>query len=113
MPPYFFKALADPIRRAILEQLELVPVAVSDLAKPFETTMPTVLHHLKVLEACGLVSSDKPGRVRTYSLNIHGFERLSYWFERRRTRGKSILDRTGDKLAGGADLQIDLDQVEG
>ena len=98
-----FQALGDPTRRAILEQLELGPLAVSDVAKPFDSTMPTVLYHLKVLESCGLVSSDKPGRVRTYSLNIHGFERLSYWFDRRRARAESAFNRTDEnavKLSG-------------
>ena len=69
---------------------------MGDITKLFDTTRATVLHHLNVLDACGLVSSSKVGRVRTYSLNSDGFVRLIKWFERRRTRVASGLDREGE-----------------
>ena len=63
-----FHALSDPTRRAVLARLGRGPAAVSELARPFDMTLPSFTQHLGVLEECGLVSSEKKGRVRTYSI---------------------------------------------
>ena len=63
-----FNALADPTRRAVLERLSNGPAPVSELAQPFDMALPSFTQHLNVLEGCGLVRSEKTGRVRTYQL---------------------------------------------
>ena len=63
-----FQALADGTRRAMIERLVRSPASVSDLAHPFDMTLPAVVQHLAVLEAAGIVTSQKIGRVRTVQL---------------------------------------------
>jgi DNA-binding transcriptional ArsR family regulator len=63
-----FGALAHPTRRAILERLGRGPAGTSALAQPFDMALPSVLQHLAILEACGLVRSMKLGRIRMYRL---------------------------------------------
>ena len=60
----FFSAMSDPTRRAVIERLTRGPAPVSDLHAPHDIALPTFLRHLKVLEASGLVRSEKKGRVR-------------------------------------------------
>jgi len=63
-----FHALVDGSRRAMVERLSRGPASVSQLARPFEMALPTIVQHLGVLEAAGIVSSTKVGRIRTYQL---------------------------------------------
>ncbi|TIL77073.1 MAG: winged helix-turn-helix transcriptional regulator, partial [Mesorhizobium sp.] len=67
VPPIdgIFRALADPTRRFVVERLGRSPASVSELAEPFDMALPSFVEHLKVLEGCGLVRSEKAGRVRT------------------------------------------------
>jgi len=58
-----FSALGDPTRRAIVERLSERPMSVSQLAEPMHVTLTAVMQHLQVLEACGLVRTEKVGRV--------------------------------------------------
>ena len=67
-----FHALGDSSRRAMVERLSRGPASVSELARPFEMALPTVVQHLGVLEAAGIVTSAKVGRVRTYQLVAGG-----------------------------------------
>src|SRR3546814_14269381 len=60
-----FHALADPARRGMVERLSRGPASVSELARPLAMSLPSVMQHLQVLEASGLVRSEKAGRVRT------------------------------------------------
>ena len=60
-----FQALADASRREIVERLIRGPASVSELARPFAMSLPAVMQHVAVLESCGLVVSEKVGRVRT------------------------------------------------
>jgi len=94
-----FRALGEPTRRAIIEQLSLGPTTASDLARPFDMSLTAVLQHLHVLESCGLVKTEKRGRVRTCSLDIDGLTRLADWVGQRRARVERSLDRLGDILA--------------
>ena len=59
-----FSALADPTRRAILEHLAAGEASVSELAAPFDMTLPGITRHIRVLEDAGLLASRKDGRVR-------------------------------------------------
>ena len=60
-----FQALADPTRRIMVERLSRSPASVSELAAPLAMSLPAVVQHLAVLQASGLVASEKVGRVRT------------------------------------------------
>jgi DNA-binding transcriptional ArsR family regulator len=93
------RALAEPTRRAIVERLSREPASVSDLAKPFDMTRTAVLQHLQVLEKCGLVRSDKVGRVRTCRIEVRGLTVLADWFAERRRLVERRLDRLGEILA--------------
>ncbi len=65
-----FHALADPARRAMLERLSRGPAPVSELARPLPMSLPAAMQHLDVLEAAGLVRSEKVGRVRTCAIEL-------------------------------------------
>ena len=60
-----FQALADPTRRAIVERLVRGPAAVKALAEPLTMSLPAVMQHLQVLEAAGVIVTEKVGRVRS------------------------------------------------
>jgi DNA-binding transcriptional ArsR family regulator len=94
-----FRALAEPTRRALVERLSRGPVAVSDLARPFDITLAAVVQHLQVLEESGLVRSEKLGRVRTYQIEPNGFAAIADWVAERRTLMERRLDRLGELLA--------------
>lgn len=96
---HVFRALADPTRRAVLTRLGTGPAAVSELAAPFEMTLPSFTQHLAVLEDAGLVRSRKRGRVRTYALAPSAFEPAETWMAEQRSRWEGRLDRLDDHLA--------------
>src|SRR5258708_3820041 len=92
------RALVEPTRRAILERLSRGPATVSDLAEPFGMTFAAVLQHLQTLEACGLIRSEKVGRVRTCRIEPGGLAPLAQWIADRRTITEQRLDRLGSLL---------------
>jgi DNA-binding transcriptional ArsR family regulator len=94
-----FHALGDPTRRAMVEKLASGPLSVSSLAAPLNITLTAVGQHLQVLEECGLVRTEKPGRVRTCQLDPAGFTALEEWIRDRRSLWELRLDRLGDFLA--------------
>jgi DNA-binding transcriptional ArsR family regulator len=94
-----FHALADPARRSMLERLTRGPASVSELAEPLEMSLPAVVQHLAVLEASGLVKTQKQGRVRTCQLEAGSMQRAEQWLNDRRTAWERRLDRLGDYLA--------------
>jgi DNA-binding transcriptional ArsR family regulator len=103
-----FQALADPTRRAIVERLARGPVSVGDLAKPLSMSLPAVMQHLSVLNASGLVVSEKTGRVRTCRIEPQALSVAEAWINDRRTEWERRLDRLGDYLTelkklGGSD----------
>ncbi|MDO8354550.1 MAG: metalloregulator ArsR/SmtB family transcription factor [Aestuariivirga sp.] len=93
------RALVEPTRRAILERLSHGAATVSDLAAPFDMTFAAVVQHLQVLEASGLIRSEKIGRVRTCRIEPGGFAPLADWIAERRTLAERRLDRLGELLA--------------
>lgn len=93
-----FNALADPTRRAMVERLSLGPAAVSELARPLTMSLPSAMQHLAVLEAAGLVRSEKVGRVRTCSIEPQALSQAEQWINARRTEWEQRLDRLGDYL---------------
>ena len=88
-----FHALADPSRRVIVERLSHGPASVSELAEPFEMALPSFIEHLKVLEICGLVRSQKTGRVRTYQLAPEPLKLAENWLAEQRTLWERRLDQ--------------------
>jgi DNA-binding transcriptional ArsR family regulator len=94
-----FHALGDPTRRAIVEKLSEGPLSVTKLAMPLDMTMTAVIQHLQVLEECGLVNTEKLGRVRTCRLEAAGFSVVEKWIDDRRSMWEQRLDRLGDLLA--------------
>ena len=90
-----FQALSDPTRRRMVERLSAGPATVSQLAEPLPMSMSAVVQHLKILEASGVVASEKVGRVRTCRVNPEALSAAERWLnERRRSVGAS-LDRLG------------------
>jgi DNA-binding transcriptional ArsR family regulator len=85
-----------------VERLVEGPVTVSRLAEPLDMTLSAVVQHLAVLEACGLVRSEKSGRTRTCHLDAAGLQLAQDWFAGQRAVWERRLDRLGDVLA--ADL---------
>jgi DNA-binding transcriptional ArsR family regulator len=98
-----FQALADPTRRGMVEQLSRGPVSVSELAKPYAMSLPAVVQHLQMLEASGLVSSEKVGRVRTVRIEPEALSQAEQWINARRTNWVKRLDRLGELLASDPD----------
>ncbi|HEY4934159.1 MAG TPA: metalloregulator ArsR/SmtB family transcription factor [Terriglobales bacterium] len=94
-----FHALGDPTRRAMVEKLSHGPISVSRLAEPLDITLAAVVQHLQVLEECGVVQTEKLGRVRTCSLAPGGLAVVERWISARRSIWERRLDRLGDLLA--------------
>src|SRR5262245_46394819 len=90
-----FQALADPARRVMVERLCRGPASVSDLAKPLDMTLSAVVQHLQVLEASGLVRSEKVGRVRTCQIESKALRTAEQWINDRRLLWERRLDRLG------------------
>ena len=94
-----FHALADPSRRGMVERLSRGPASVSELARPLDMSLAAVVQHLKVLEASGLVRSEKVGRVRSCRIEPSALRTAEQWIAERRTSWERRLDRLGDYLA--------------
>ena len=95
-----FQALADPGRRVMMERLSQGPASVSELARPLEMSLAAVLQHVQVLEASGLVRSQKTGRTRTCSINPAALRSAEQWIAARRALWERRLDRLGEVLEG-------------
>lgn len=93
-----FQALADPARRAMVERLSRGPASVSELARPLPMSLPSVMQHLGVLEAAGLVRTEKAGRVRTCAIEAGALSQAEQWINQRRIEWEHRLDRLGAYL---------------
>lgn len=100
-----FQALADPTRRQIVERLGQGPVSVTALAEPFPMSLAAVLQHVQALEWCGLVRTEKVGRVRTCQLEPATLAVAERWFSARRSAVERQLDRLGAFLAETDDTE--------
>jgi DNA-binding transcriptional ArsR family regulator len=100
-----FHALGDATRRAMVVRLSQGPMSVSRLAEPFEMTLAAVVQHLQVLEECGLVQTEKVGRVRSCRIEPTGLDAMEEWIRDRRSVWEHRLDRLGD-LLGGPDEKL-------
>ena len=93
-----FQALGDPTRRAIMERLSQGPISVSRLAEPLAITLAAVVQHLQVLEASGLITSQKIGRVRTCRIAPEALGAAERWIRDRRAVWEDRFDRLEDYL---------------
>lgn len=89
-----FSALADPTRRSVIARLGRGPASVGELAEPLSISLPSFMKHVRSLESCGLIRTEKSGRVRTCVLNQDRFHLLSGWLEDQRR----IWERATDRL---------------
>ena len=80
MPGEGFKALADPMRRRILELLRDGDLTAGELAEHFDISKPSLSHHLATLKSAGLVSDERRGQNIVYSLNTTVMQDLIGWF---------------------------------
>ncbi|MEJ2757404.1 MAG: metalloregulator ArsR/SmtB family transcription factor [Anaerolineales bacterium] len=93
-----FAALADPTRRAMLERLAEGPATVSELAEPFEISMPAISKHLKVLERAGLIERGREAQWRPAQLRAEPLKDVSEWLERYRENWEENFDRLEEYL---------------
>jgi DNA-binding transcriptional ArsR family regulator len=94
-----FHALGDPTRRIMVERLAKGPASVSELAQPLAMSLSAVVQHLAILEASGLVQSEKIGRVRTCRIEPKALTAAEEWIAQRRADWERRFDRLGDYLA--------------
>jgi DNA-binding transcriptional ArsR family regulator len=94
-----FHALADRSRRKMVERLAIGPASVSELAGPLQMTLAAVVQHVQVLEASGVVTSEKVGRVRLCRIEPAAMSAVEGWMVERRRAWAARLDRLGEVLA--------------
>ena len=88
-----FAALADPTRRAILARLASGEASVTELAAPFEMSLPAISKHLKVLERAGLVTRGRDAQWRPCRLEPRPLKTAADWLEHYRVFWEQSLDR--------------------
>ncbi len=93
-----FAALADPTRRAILARLASGEASVTELAEPFEITLPAVSKHLKVLERAGLIARSREAQWRPCRLEARPLKDADDWLERYRRHWEESFDRLDSYL---------------
>jgi DNA-binding transcriptional ArsR family regulator len=91
-------ALADPTRRAVLARLTLGDLSVTELAEPFDMSLPAVSKHLKVLERAGLIARGRDAQWRPCRLQASPLKDVADWVEHYRRFWEQSLDRLGDYL---------------
>jgi DNA-binding transcriptional ArsR family regulator len=97
MPPdrlsLTFSALADPTRRAILARLASGEASVTELAEPFDMSLPAISKHLKVLERAGLITRGRDAQWRPCRLHAEPLKSAADWLEHYRVFWEQSLDR--------------------
>lgn len=93
-----FAALADPTRRAILAHLAQGEASVTELAKPFQMSLPAISKHLKVLERAGLITRSREAQWRPCQINPEPLKEVDAWVEQYRQFWEENLDRLDDYL---------------
>ena len=91
-------ALADPTRRAVLARLTLGDLSVTELAEPFDMSLPAVSKHLKVLERAGLIARGRDAQWRPCRLQASPLKDVADWVEHYRRFWEQSLDRLDDYL---------------
>lgn len=91
-----FHALSDPTRRAVLNRLIDGPLSVKELAEPFEMGLPSFMKHIKVLEDCDLIASQKQGRIRTCHIKPKQLTAAEKWLSQQRVLWEARTDRLAE-----------------
>lgn len=94
-----FAALADPTRRAMLQLLAVRDMAVSELAAPFDISLPAISKHLKVLARAGLIEQTREAQVRPCQLKAEPLKEANAWVESYREHWEQSFDRLDAYLA--------------
>src|SRR6202167_5759474 len=103
--------VAAPGRRLMIDRLSQGPASVSELGKPLAISLAAVVQHVQVLEASGLVRSQKIGRTRTCSINSPALRSAETWITERRSLWERRLDHLGDYLADAATISSSRDDM--
>jgi DNA-binding transcriptional ArsR family regulator len=93
-----FSALADPTRRAILARLASGESSVTELAEPFDMSLPAISKHLKVLERAGLITRSREAQWRPCRIEPEALKGVDDWLERYRRLWEERFDRLDDYL---------------
>ena len=93
-----FAALADPTRRAILARLSSGAASVTELAEPFDMSMPAISKHLKVLERAGLIARSRDAQWRPCQLEGARLKEVADWLEHYRRFWEQTFDRLDEYL---------------
>jgi len=93
-----FSALADPTRRAIMRRLANKQRTVTELAEPFDISLPAISKHLRVLEKAGLLVQEREGRIRHCRLSARPLQDASRWIDNYRCFWEESLDRLDEYL---------------
>ena len=93
-----FAALSDPTRRAILSRLSSGEASVTELAEPFDISLPAVTKHLKVLERAGLITRGREAQWRPCRLRARPLREVADWLDQYRAFWEQSLDRLGHYL---------------
>jgi DNA-binding transcriptional ArsR family regulator len=101
-----FRALADPTRRAIVDRLSRSQASVSEIAKPLSMSLVAVVQHIQRLEECGLIQTQKIGRIRTCRIEPQALGMVERWLSERRAMWEGHLDRLGAVLEEQRTAQI-------
>lgn len=94
-----FAALADPIRRRMIERLARGPMSVGEMAAGFSISQPGISKHVKVLERAGLLKRDVVGRVHRCRIEPKAIDAVSRWLDEQRRFWNATLDRLETYLA--------------
>lgn len=105
-----FAALADPTRRAILARLTLGEASVSEIAEPFEMSLPAVSQHLKVLEQADLITRKKDAQWRRCNLKADNLRRASDWISQYQKFWENQFDVLASYLA---EMKTDKEDTDG
>ena len=105
-----FAALADPTRRAMLARLSKGEATVTELAEPFELSLPAISKHLKVLQRAGLVEQGRQAQWRPCTLKPERLRDASEWIGQYRRHWEDSLERLDDYLR---EIQQDHEQQQG
>ncbi len=102
-----FSALADPTRRAILARLASGAATVTELAEPFDISMPAISRHLKVLERAGLIAREQNAQWRPRRLEPARLKHAAAWLAQYRRFWEDSFDRLDDFLQSAARKERD------
>jgi DNA-binding transcriptional ArsR family regulator len=93
-----FSALSDPTRRTILERLRQGQASITEIAEPFQMSLPAISKHLKVLERAGLITNVKEGRSHYLHLNPQPLKAAHHWLEFYKQFWEDQFDNLADFL---------------